>query len=417
MSKRILLADDSATAKTSVEQALGTADYEIITAGDGRSAMEQISAIHPHLVMAHAMLPEVDGYEVCRQVKETPDTSHIPVLLLTGTFEPFDINRAKEVRYDGFVTKPLDGPEVLALVARCIDNAVYPAADPVPEEMPEAPQALEGAEETTDAVAVSGSNAMLDRIFPEDPGDDAFPGDAAESTTESAVEDLFAIVESAEPAADGSGEGEPLFPSPAAEPDPAEATDSMADTDPVQHNAGAETGREEDSDVEAVADDEKTGGAHEDSDLSWFLRKYEEKQQSADSESEKPAAEPPVSTEDAEAAATTEPALTVADPFGSGTDEEAPDDTGSGEQADEDPDSGTVTVEPLPADLETQVTDQAAPAVELDDQQLEKISRRVVELLSESVVRDVAWEAVPEIAERLIRERIREIEAETETSN
>ncbi len=59
---------------------------------------------------------------------------------------------------------------------------------------------------------------------------------------------------------------------------------------------------------------------------------------------------------------------------------------------------------------------EAVPAV-LDDEQLEKVARRVVELLSESVIRDVAWEAVPEIAERLIRERISEIEAEADAAN
>ncbi len=58
----------------------------------------------------------------------------------------------------------------------------------------------------------------------------------------------------------------------------------------------------------------------------------------------------------------------------------------------------------------------AAPAV-LDEQQLEQVARRVVELLSETVVREIAWEAVPEIAERLIHERIREIEEEAESSN
>jgi len=321
------------------------------------------------------------------------------------------------VRYDGFVTKPLDGPEVLALVARCIDNAVYPAADPVPEEAPEALEAPASAEETPDTGAVSGSDAMLDRIFPEEPGDDTALGEETGSTTESAGEDLFAIVEPAEPAADISGEGEPLFPSSAAEPDPSEAPGSTADTDPVPHPAEAETGEEKDSEDEAVADDEKAGDAHEASDLSWFLRKYEEKQQSADAESKKPAAEPPAPTEDLQVTATTEPALTAADPFSSGTDDEAPAGTESGTPADEETDSGKVAVEPLPAAFEAQVTDQPAAAVELDDQQLEKISRRVVELLSESVVRDVAWEAVPEIAERLIRERIREIEAETETSN
>ncbi len=99
--------------------------------------MEQIGSIRPHLVLAHAMLPGIDGYEVCQQVKGNQETSHIPVFLLTGTFEPFDINRAKEANYDGFVTKPLDGNELQSLVQRAIDSAVYPAdPEPVPEPEP-----------------------------------------------------------------------------------------------------------------------------------------------------------------------------------------------------------------------------------------------------------------------------------------
>ena len=116
-------------------------------------------------------------------------------------------------------------------------------------------------------------------------------------------------------------------------------------------------------------------------------------------------------------------ALTAADPFNVETDNDAP----AGEEltigtepeprADEENEPEKEAVEPLPFGVETPVTDQTAAPVELDDQQLERISRRVVELLSESVVREVAWETVPEIAERLIRERIRDIEAEADTSN
>ena len=175
MPKQILLADDSAATKKSVENALGSDDYQLIIAEDGRVAIEQVNAVHPHLVLAHAMLPEVDGYEVCRQVKDNPATSHIPVLLLTGTFEPFDITRAKESRYDGFVTTPLDGPELLSLVSRSIDSAVYPAVAPVvesePEETEPAPDTTAVSDfpvETPLPDAITKSDAMLDRIFPEE---------------------------------------------------------------------------------------------------------------------------------------------------------------------------------------------------------------------------------------------------------
>lgn len=406
MSKRILLADDSAAARTSVEQTLGTSDYQILTAEDGRSAMEQINTLRPHLVLVHAMLPEIDGYEVCRQVKETPDTSHIPVLLLTGTFEPFDINRAKEVRYDGFVTKPVDGPEFLALVARCIDHAVYPAADPVPEEAPEPDIPLETEVEAPEVAKIQGDtaedgtgggpDAMLDRIFPEQTVEDFSPDGETVTLAESSEEDFFSIVESAE-------------------------TVTECGTEPDQSGAAGSTA--EKNGGETVAEHKKPEGSDEDSDLSWFLRKYEEKQQSADVETEELPPDSPTAVEDEALSTTAENALTAADPFNVETDNDAP----AGEEltigtepeprADEENEPEKEAVEPLPFGVETPVTDQTAAPVELDDQQLERISRRVVELLSESVVREVAWETVPEIAERLIRERIRDIEAEADTSN
>ncbi len=410
MPKQILLADDSAAAKKSVENALGTADYQLSIAEDGRVAIEQVNTAQPHLVLAHAMLPEIDGYEICRQIKENPATSHIPVLLLTGTFEPFDINRAKESRYDGFVTKPVDGPELFSLVNRLIENAVYPAVEaeaeaPAPdsETLPEAPSGeAEVSGASADPATITRSDALLDRIFPEDEPVDSFAGDDTIAVTDSGAEDIFAIIDAESEEETGKS-------------DPAEtADDGIERRSPdfgIWGGAGETTVVE---DAVPAADsapgDEEDAGekqeiASEDSDLSWFLKKYEEKMQVAEDnppvESDPPAMETDTSLPAVELPAV-EKTEVVEEDAAAVEEVQASDDAGTGSEPPEES-------EPVPAPL------PAAP-MELRDGQLEQVARRVVELLSESVIRDVAWEAVPEIAERLIRERIREIEEEAESS-
>jgi CheY-like chemotaxis protein len=391
MLKQILLADDSAATRTSVENALGPDDYRLVTAEDGRAAMDRINDGLPHLVLAHALLPEIDGYEICRQIKENPDTSHIPVLLLTGTFEPFDINRAKNVHYDGFITKPLDPRELKSVVRRCIESAVYPAVEPDPVE-PEfdAAEVSDFPGSSAAAVADDGSDAMLDRIFPDDQPLEVITSDDQES------DDLFSIDD---PVTDPDEEipaAEPVFEASALEPpDTAVAADEPVDRRSPDFGiwgTGGTTGQDEAEITVETTTSEDPATSSEDSDLSWFLRKYEDKSRDAEE-------------------ASSGPFMTQALDDDSDT-EKFP------EPVDEPLQSDPLleSVEPLAAPTGEEIAPppSTAPLV-LDEQQLEQISRRVVRLLSDTVVRDVAWEAVPEIAERLIRERLREIEAEADT--
>lgn len=405
MPKRILLADDSAAARKSVENALDSGEYELIVAEDGPSAMELVESRRPHAVLAHAMLPGMDGYELCRAVKDRPETSHIPVMLLTGTFEPFDINRAKEVRYDGFITKPVDGRELQRSLSAAIGAAVYPAAydaDPAPAETGE-PHPVEADTVSeypeTAPAADSGSDVMLDKIFPEEeePLGDFLsePGEETITVEDSPEEDIFSIVE-------------PM-------PEEPKSAELPAETDTADED-------------EAEAGDESADG--EGSDLSWFLDKYQEKRGE-----EAPATE---ADEDSSVGSFFSPPLEAPAPEGAPGEAEtivvdetpAPPASPFFEEPAEVPDAeesepaAAEALEPLPAEQAgagptlADIADESKPGTPaLDDDQIERIARRVVELLSDKVVRDVAWEAVPEIAERLIRERIREIEARVEESS
>lgn len=107
MSKRkLLLADDSITIQKVVNLTFADEGIEVIPVGDGDSAMRKFDEFMPDLVMADVNMPGLTGYEICRIIKNTEETRHIPVILLVGSFEPFDEEEAKSVGADDFLTKP-----------------------------------------------------------------------------------------------------------------------------------------------------------------------------------------------------------------------------------------------------------------------------------------------------------------------
>lgn len=107
MSKRkLLLADDSITIQKVVNLTFADEGIEVISVGDGDSAMRKFDEFMPDLVMADVNMPGVNGYEICRIIKRTDETRNIPVILLVGSFEPFDENEARDAGADDFLTKP-----------------------------------------------------------------------------------------------------------------------------------------------------------------------------------------------------------------------------------------------------------------------------------------------------------------------
>lgn len=106
MRRTILLADDSVTIRKIVELTFGDTDIRVESVGSGREALERLRDLRPDLVLADVVMPGPSGYEVCRAVKASPRP--VPVLLLAGTFEPFDAEQARSCGSDGHVTKPFD---------------------------------------------------------------------------------------------------------------------------------------------------------------------------------------------------------------------------------------------------------------------------------------------------------------------
>lgn len=129
MGKKILLADDSITIQKVIELTFSDEDFEVVTVGNGRLAVERLEEVRPDVVLCDIIMPEKDGYEVCEYIKKHPALGHVPVLLLTGAFEPFDQERASRVGCDGFLAKPF---EPQALIAKVKDLLAQAASRPAP---------------------------------------------------------------------------------------------------------------------------------------------------------------------------------------------------------------------------------------------------------------------------------------------
>ena len=117
--RRLLLADDSVTIQKVVNLTFAEEGIEVVTAGDGNAAMERFVESAPDLVMVDVNMPGLDGYRICEMIKQDDETKHIPVVLLVGSFEPFDEAEARRVGADDYLTKPFQS--IRQLVSRVSD--------------------------------------------------------------------------------------------------------------------------------------------------------------------------------------------------------------------------------------------------------------------------------------------------------
>ncbi len=108
MAKKILLADDSVTIQKVVSITLAHEDFDLVIVDNGTKALAKAKEIRPDVILLDVVMPDKDGYQVCQEIKGTADLKNTPVILLTGTFEPFDADRAAEVGADDFIKKPFE---------------------------------------------------------------------------------------------------------------------------------------------------------------------------------------------------------------------------------------------------------------------------------------------------------------------
>jgi CheY-like chemotaxis protein len=113
---RILIADDNAANRELLEAYLVGLDCEIETANDGQDTLAKVADFRPDLVLLDVMMPKLSGFEVCKQLKDNPETSRVMVLMVTALNELGDIERAVNAGTDDFLSKPINKIELLKRV-------------------------------------------------------------------------------------------------------------------------------------------------------------------------------------------------------------------------------------------------------------------------------------------------------------
>jgi CheY-like chemotaxis protein len=132
----LLLADDSVTIQRVIELTFADEDVNVIAVSDGDQAIQRIEAAPPDIVLADIGMPGKNGYEVAQHIRRSPRLAHIPVVLLTGAFEPVDQARAAEAGCDGVLAKPFEPQLVIGrvkeLLAKSHQKGDASAAAPSP---------------------------------------------------------------------------------------------------------------------------------------------------------------------------------------------------------------------------------------------------------------------------------------------
>ncbi len=109
---RVLIADDNDQNRELLEAWLADEDYEVLMATDGQDTLRVVESGQPDLILLDIMMPRMSGYEVCEKLKSDPETSDIPVLMVTALNEMGDIEKAVQAGCDDFLTKPVNQLEL-----------------------------------------------------------------------------------------------------------------------------------------------------------------------------------------------------------------------------------------------------------------------------------------------------------------
>ena len=430
MAKRILLADDSITIQKVVELTFSDGDYEVTAVNNGNKAVQKLSEMRPDIILSDIIMPEKNGYEVCEYVKSHPEYRNIPVILLTGTFEPFDPDRADKAGCDAVVTKPFESQSLIHKVEELIEQAKSqaptaqtpavssPTTGPVespfatspPSPPPAPPKPAENFATGTfpSSGEVFASSSASSRPTTEIPLDEPPPSGETRAFPKMSFDDM-----PPPPPTTGAGETRAFpkltfedIPKPASPPPQPPPLSSPWDEPPAPPAGGGETRAFPKMTFEDFQKSEPAPmtppPAPTPEAPPWDSRpsgNFESEEPPASSPwDEKPAGEtrafPKMSFEDLD--------KTPAKPAAEEKSFTPPP-----------PPPAPPTPAPAPkAETSSSSGSTSSSSGELSDEQIDKIARRVVQLLSDQVVRNIAWEVIPDLAETVVKERIRQLESE-----
>lgn len=120
--KKILIADDNENIRDALTYLLEDEGYELLLAKDGADTLRKVRERKPDILFLDIMMPEINGYDVCRTIKNDPDLKSIYVIMLTAKGQVAEQERGKEVGADEYIVKPFSPMEILARVKSLLQN-------------------------------------------------------------------------------------------------------------------------------------------------------------------------------------------------------------------------------------------------------------------------------------------------------
>ncbi len=198
MTKKLLLADDSVTIQRVIGIIFATEDYQLLVTDNGDDAYVKAQQEVPDLVIADVSMPGKDGFELCETLKNDPRLANTAVLLLPGTFDHFDEDRAQAVGADGWLSKPFESQALLDKVEQLLAaEPATPAASvqPQEDEIAEPAENLSGGESVSILAAASATGAAFSELEADPAAELELEFDSEVEETTSEVEETTSGVE------------------------------------------------------------------------------------------------------------------------------------------------------------------------------------------------------------------------------
>jgi twitching motility two-component system response regulator PilH len=119
---KVLVVDDSAMVLEMVSAHLKQNGIEVLEAHDGSDAVEQLKVVTPDLVVTDVVMPKMNGYELCRWIKNNASTKDVPVIMCTTKSEEFDKYWGMKQGADAYLTKPYHPPELIKTIKQLLSQ-------------------------------------------------------------------------------------------------------------------------------------------------------------------------------------------------------------------------------------------------------------------------------------------------------
>lgn len=118
MSVRVLVVDDSAVIRELIKVNLELEGIEVVTCADGEEALRLVLEVRPDAITMDVVMPRLNGLDAAERIRSDPETADIPIVVVTARAGQADLDRARDIGVEGYLTKPFEPAELVGLVGR-----------------------------------------------------------------------------------------------------------------------------------------------------------------------------------------------------------------------------------------------------------------------------------------------------------